>query len=69
MIYLLVFGGIGFYVWSLRGSSGPKKAKSEPPPDDAAQAPTRWSQGALPGSGDPRDLRDPRYPRDPRWGV
>jgi hypothetical protein len=43
-IYLLVLGGIGFYIWSLRGSSqargGAKKTKLEPvaPPAAAPNA-------------------------------
>jgi hypothetical protein len=71
-IYILVLGGIGFYIWSLRGSGGSKqKPRSEPRPDEAPKgpAPGAWTpQGPTP-RGDDRGYGAPRDPRGPGWGV
>lgn len=70
-IYLMVLGGIGLYVWSLRGSGAPKKPKTEHLPNETptAPAPGQWPpQGAPPGI-DERGYGAPRDPRGPGWGA
>jgi hypothetical protein len=72
MIYLLVLGGIGLYVWSLRGSGGSKpKDRPAPRPDDAPQDPVQgeWPPQGAPPAGDVRGFGAPRDPRGPGWGA